>query len=231
MVLSHPTRSLVLPAVVVGGCGVFLASWRMLSGSLLKTSVLAESFNNLADRAGPSWFLWHPLFAIMGTVVLPIPAVILRQYKGYWSKKIHALVFSASLACTIASLYFIFTAKDAKAKPHMTTPHAWAGLVVSLGYVASSFSGIFGLDPDLAVLGKGSELKKKAKWWHTNGGRVWVTGGYWVCFSGWYKFYNKGNDMWAGILVASAASLLTFIDTISSLIDSRIRKAKKAKGL
>jgi hypothetical protein len=227
MVLSHPNRNIVLPLVITGGCGVFIASWRMLSTCLLKTDSLSASIRNLADRAGPSWFMWHPLFAIVGTLLLPVPGVILRKYKGYWSKKIHGYVFATSLLCTFASLYFIFQAKEAKARPHLTTVHAWAGLALSVGYTALAAAGIFGLDPDHAVLQKNTPRERFVKWIHKSGGRVLLVGGYWVCFSGWYKFFNKEGSMYAGALVALTASLLTYIDPIVSEYQRRAEKKLK----
>ena len=202
----------MLASCLIVGAFVFIYSWRTIATSLNGTPNISQSVV-LDDPASAKWFILHPILAIMGTVVLPIPAVILRQYKGYWSKKIHAFFFVLSVACIVASMYFIYTNKEIKNKPHLSSWHSLGGAFVVLGYIALFIVGIVALDPDMACITNENTIKGKLKWFHKSGGRMLLVVGYWVCFSGWYKFYT-GTELILGAVVASVASVLTYMDPI-----------------
>ena len=211
MALPRSVRHVVLSSTLLAIVLMTVASTTTLSATLLgKGQSLRDSFRS--DTSSSLWFILHPLLAIAGTVSLPVPAVLLRKYKGYWSKKIHAYFFIAGVALTIASLYVIYVNKEAKGKWHIQSYHAIAGAVLVLGYIAFCVIGVLALDPDYACI-PSEDLKSTLKWVHKSGGRVLLVAGYWVCFSGWYKFY-QGSDLTTGFLVALMASFLTYVDPI-----------------
>jgi len=174
------------------------------------------------DGTSPKWFILHPLLAIAGTVSIPVPAIILRKYKGYWSKKIHGYFFVLSLVLTGASMYFVYVNKALRRKPHLYSWHALGGALVVVGYLCLFSAGLMALDPDFACIGKTNPLRETLKWVHKSGGRVLLVLGYWVCFSGWYKFYQDGAEMRMGLGVAAAASLLTYIDPLISRVSKGV---------
>ena len=219
MVLSRPARHVVLTLTVLGSIYVSFQAWGLLAVFLHKSPELLSSFS-LSDRTSSHWFILHPLLAILGTVMLPVPAVLLRKYKGYWSKKIHAYVFVVAMLATALSCYVIYAQKEVRGKPHLSSWHAIAGACLGLGYAGIALAGLLALDPDYAIL-HGKRVKATLKWVHKSGGRLLLVGGYLVCFSGWYKFFDAGSELWGGVLVTFTASLLTYLDPLWSRKDSK----------
>ena len=213
MALGRSTRHMLLAAVFL--CAAIGTVWssKLISHHLLGSSDGWSSFSS-NDRSNPAWFLAHPILAIVGSVTLPVPAVILRKYKGYWSKKVHAYFFVIAIVALLGSIYIAFTSKSAKGKDHLVSYHARSGALLFAGYILTAVSGVIALDPDFAFI---SDKTRKTflKWLHKSGGRVLVVFGIWVCFSGWVKFFSSTN-MYVGLLVAIVSSVLTFIDPITS---------------
>jgi len=214
MTLSRTARHFVLAATLLAGFQIAIRSWLTLALHLTKSPYIAASVS-LEDPTSSKWFILHPVLAIIGTLCIPVPGVILRKYKGYWSKKIHALLFGVSMMCVFASMYFVWINKESRGKPHLVSWHAMGGALYTIGFLVLLAVGIVALDPDLACMGKSSSYFSLLKWIHKSGGRVLLVVGYWVCFSGWYRFY-EGADLLIGALVATAASVLTYIDPIMS---------------
>jgi len=212
MALSRTTRHVVLALTVIMAIQIAVESWSMLAQYLTKSPDLAQSFS-FEDQTSSKWFILHPVLAIIGTVCLPVPGVILRKYRGYWSKKIHALFFGLSLFAILGSMYFVWTNKNSRDKPHLSSWHALGGAVYFLGFIALFLVGVVALDPDLAFISKSHSLHRMLKWMHKSGGRMLLVIGYWVCFSGWYKFY-EGQDLLKGFAVAAGATVLTYIDPL-----------------
>jgi hypothetical protein len=211
MAISRVWRHIVLLTIVVLGTIVFHNSSKTISKHLVGNDGGISNFAK-SDPSSPSWFLAHPILAILATVLLPVPAVILRKYKGYWSKKIHAYVFSISLVSLILSLYIAFVHKDARGKNHLVSLHAKAGALLAVSYLVFAIVGLVALDPDFAVISE-KPRKNLLKWIHKSGGRVLLVMGYWICFSGWMKFFD-GPILWAGVAVAVSASFLTYLDPL-----------------
>lgn len=214
MPISREVRHVVLFTSIVAGILTTIFGWRMLAQFLLQSSDISTSVS-LEDRLSPRWFILHPLLSIIGSIALPIPGVILRKYKGYWSKKVHAYVFVLAILATFTGVYVIYVQKDAREKLHLASWHAIAGATICFAYLSVGFVGLAALDPDHAFISKKS-VKGTFKWVHKTGGRLLLVGGYLVCLSGWYKFF-EGEDFLRGVAVVIAASLLTYLDQIVSI--------------
>ena len=212
MVLSHSVRHVLLLITLLLSVLVIVHAWRLLAVSLGHSGDIWSSVS-FTDAFSPGWFILHPLLGILGTLVFPVPAVLLRKYKGYWSKKVHAYVFGLSLLLTSVCVYVIYAQREARGKAHFSSWHAIGGAGLGIGYVILSAVGLVALDPDYAFV---KRMKSTLKWIHKSGGRILLVFGYGVCFSGWYKFFSQGPNMWAGILVGATASLLTYIDPLAS---------------
>jgi len=228
MVISRTARHVVLAATLFAGYHITMTSWSMLALYLTKSPIISESVS-LDDPSSSKWFILHPVLAIIGTICLPVPGVILRKYKGYWSKKIHALFFALSMTALAASLYFVWENKVARGKTHLTSWHALGGAAYTAGFLFLFAVGIMSLDPDLACIGKTNASFSSLKWVHKSGGRLLLVFGYWVCFSGWYKYY-EGADLLLGALVASAASVLTYLDPLLSRLGTDDHEKMKGKS-
>lgn len=209
------TRHILLSIVICFGCLTCYFSSRYVSHHLGDNYDGLMSFSNL-DASSSSWFVAHPILGILGAVVLPVPAVILRKYKGYWSKKIHAYVFAASVLSLIACIYIAFVHKDARGKNHFVSLHAKAGSILAIIYVLLSAVGLLALDPDHALM-MAKSRKTLLKTLHKSGGRYLLVAGYWICFSGWLKFFD-GTVMYMGIAVATVSSFLTFVDPLCDMV-------------
>lgn len=215
MALSRSIRHVVLSGVILLGLVVSVYSSRYVAEALGKSSGVTVNFS-ATDMSAPSWFLAHPVLGILGAVTLPVPAIILRKYKGYWSKKIHAYVLGVSLVVLFGCVYVAYAHKDARGKHHLMSYHAKAGASLVSAYLLFSFMGAAALDPDYAFI---SDKEKKAlfKWVHKTWGRLSLVIGYWICFSGWAKFF-EGSTLYAGAGVAAGASFLTYLDPIVGII-------------
>jgi hypothetical protein len=226
MVLSRNTRHFVLFVSILLGAQIASSSWSMLALYLTKSEDLFASVS-LDDPSSSKWFILHPVLAIIGTVCIPVPGVILRKYKGYWSKKIHALFFTVSMLCIIFSMYIVWVNKESRGKPHLSSWHALGGAAYLVAFLALFLVGVMALDPDLACFSKSNSPYSSLKWIHKSGGRLLLVLGYWICFSGWYKFF-EGSDLALGAVVASVASILTYIDPLVSRFgDANEEKMKR----
>jgi hypothetical protein len=211
MTIRRSLRHIVLASVILLGSLLFVQSSKIIAKHLVGGDDWLSSFSN-SDPSNAAWFVAHPILAIAGSVILPVPAIILRKYKGYWSKKIHAYVFGLSLIALFLSLYIAFVHKDVRGKDHLVSLHAKAGAFLAASYLVLAMVGLLALDPDFArVIDK--TRKTNLKWIHKSGGRELAVVGYWICFSGWVKFFD-GPVLWVGGAVAFVATFLTYLDPL-----------------
>lgn len=220
MALARSTRHFVLSAVILLGVLLSLYSSRYIADFLGKPTGNAVTFSS-TDVSSSAWFLAHPVLGILGAVTLPVPAIILRKYKGYWSKKIHAYLLGASVLALLACCYVVFVHKDARGKHHLVSYHAKAGAALILAYIAFSVVGVIALDPDYAFI-TDKDRKAVLKRIHKTWGRVSLVIGYWICFSGWAKFF-EGSILYSGAAVVTVASFLTYLDP---LVDKFLPESK-----
>lgn len=214
MALSKPFRHVVLALTILGGIVLTVFGSRKIAFHLIGNEDAINGFS-ASDKSSSSWFLAHPILALIGTVTLPVPAVILRKYKGYWSKKIHAYVFLVAVLAILGAVGVVIANKAARNKNHFVTVHGVSGLILAIAYISLTAIGVVSLDPDYACLQ--GNAKNILKWIHKSGGRLLLVAGYWICFSGWYKWF-QGAELAAAAVVASLATLLTYIDPIASSI-------------
>jgi hypothetical protein len=222
MHLSTQGRHIVLVFVTLIGFAVVVASSVLLSRKLSDSSLPNASFP-VGDPSSKSWFLAHPVLAIVGAVVLPVPGIILRKYKGYWSKKIHAIILTLALLILLMSLFFVYAHKQAKQKEHFVSIHAKSGALLLVLYLFFCVIGLIALDPDWAFISR-KEIKTVMKRIHKSLGRITLVFGYWICFSGWLKFY-QGGIMYAGLGIALVASALTYLDPLMEAVDFKGKNA------
>ena len=206
----HPSRlSILLFVTILASLVLIVSAWKKLAIFLLSSDEISNGIV-FSDKTSSGWFLAHPVLAITGTVCLPVPGVLVRKYKGYWSKKVHAFIFGAAILCITLSVYVIYTSKEAKNRPHVTSNHGLMGYGLMIAYVGMSIIGILTLDPDMSLISSIS-LKAWFKWVHATGGRNLIVIGFWICYSGWYKFFS-GTDLLYGVVVAVIASLFTVLN-------------------
>lgn len=201
--------------VTLMGFLLTIESSKLLSQYLIGSDQGITAFSP-EKRSEPAWFLAHPILSILGSITIPVPAVIIRKYKGYWSKKIHAYMFGASIIALALGTYVVFASKISRGKAHLNSLHSQAAAVLIILYAAVAIVGIISLDPDFAFI---SDKVRKTilKWMHKSGGRILVVLGFWVCFSGWAKFFD-GPAFYGGIMVACIASLLVYVDPLVNLL-------------
>jgi hypothetical protein len=218
MIQSKILRTVIL-LVTIGWTVVYsIYGWRELCSVLIGHKSIRRSVS-FTDLSAPEWFMLHPLLAILGTVALPVPGIILRKYKGYWSKKIHALFMTVSSLAVFLSVYVVFVNRSVREKPHLASTHAWYGATIFAGYILFTLSGFYGLDPDWASV-KDEKLKKTIKWIHKSGGRIFAVIGYWVCLTGWQKLFHRDEaKMRLAFVVVITASVLTILDPIVGLFN------------
>lgn len=198
----------VVAATLVVSILIVYFSGKQLAMFLLGTGDVFGSLD-FSDKTSPGWFLAHPLLAILGTVAIPVPGLLVRKFKGYWSKKVHAFLFSVAVSALLASLFIIYGSKEAKNKPHLQSYHGILGAILTLGYVAMAMIGSMALDPDTAFI-REKRIRSWFKWIHMSGGRILLVSGYWICLTGWYKFF-PGAESIVGVIVAVFATFLTFL--------------------
>lgn len=215
MAISRQGRHILLSLVILLGLLLTIESSKLLSQYLLGSNQGLIAFS-AESKSEPAWFLAHPVLSILGSVTIPVPAVILRKYKGYWSKKIHAYMFGLSIIAITMGIYVVFTSKRSRGKSHLASLHAQAAAVLVILYAVVAIIGVIALDPDYAFI---SDRVRKTllKWIHKTGGRILVILGVWVCFSGWAKFFD-GATLYGGAAIAAIASLLTYVDPLVSRV-------------
>ena len=212
MEITKPLRSIILTLVIIWTIFFCYRGWNeLLSVMGVTERDIWESISTL-DHSSKAWFIIHPLLAILGTVALPVPAVILRRYKGYWSKKIHAYFFIVATSSVCLSMYVIYVHKNAKGKQHFQTSHSLYGATLLAAYLLFSLVGSVALDPDWSLISNETVIDYM-KWGHKFAGRIFIAVGFWVCLSGWkYKFEKDEKNMWNATVVVSLATFLVFMD-------------------
>lgn len=226
MEFSKSLRSVVLALVIIWTIFFCRLGWiELLSVMGVTEADIWQSVTTL-DHSTKAWFTVHPILAILGTVALPVPAVILRRYKGYWSKKIHAYFFIVATTSVFLSTYVIYVHKNAKGKSHFQTSHSLYGITLVVAYSLFSLAGSVALDPDWSLI-SGEKLVDYIKWGHKTIGRIFIVAGFWVCLSGWkYKFEKDEKNMWNATFVVSLASFLVFMDKIIEFLGGAKKKDK-----
>jgi hypothetical protein len=139
-----------------------------------------------------------------------VPGIILRKYKGYWSKRIHSIVFTLAIGLLIAAIWVAYSHKTLKDKPHFRSYHGIGGLILLSLYIGQGLGGLLALDPDLSIAAM-KNMKKLIKKFHKSGGKLVTIFGILVILSGWWKFFPYHP---AGVAAAVTASLLVFLDTL-----------------
>lgn len=208
MEIHRNNLAYVVAATLVVSILIVLVAWKLLGTFLLGTGEIFGSLD-FSDKTSSGWFLAHPLLAILGTVALPVPGLLVRKFKGYWSKKVHAFLFSSAVSALLASLFIIYASKEAKNKPHLQSYHGIFGALLTLGYVGMAMIGSMALDPDTSFI-REKHIRSWMKWIHKSGGRILLVAGYWICLTGWYKFF-PGAESIVGAMVAGLATFLTFL--------------------
>ena len=225
MALSALGRSVLMLLTVAWSVAYCFFGWTELSSVLIGHKTIRRSVS-LTDFSANEWFILHPLLAVLGTVALPVPGIILRSYKGYWSKKYHAILLGLSTLAVFLSVYVVFVNRSVRGKSHISSLHSFFGLMLFLGYVLFTLVGVFAMDPDWAWLDQSSPLRAQLKSVHKVWGRPLLVVGYLVCLSGWYKFFRHDFvQMQNAIVVVAVAIVLTYLDVIIGLIDEWKTKA------
>jgi hypothetical protein len=97
-------------------------------------------------------------------------AILFKKVGGYQNTKLHGYLYSASMAIAIFGWYVIYTNKEMKGKPHITTLHAKLGIAALIGYTALAVVGGVFLHPDWGVL----RLNQTIRYAHKMGGRLFT---------------------------------------------------------
>ena len=77
MAISTVVRHFVLGLTIVGGILATVLGSRKVAAHLVGHEDAINGFS-AEDKGSSAWFLAHPILAIIGTVAMPVPAVILR---------------------------------------------------------------------------------------------------------------------------------------------------------
>lgn len=225
MALSSLGRSVLILLTIAWSVAYCFYGWTALSSVLIGHRTIRRSVS-LTDFSANEWFILHPLLAVLGTVALPVPGIILRRYKGYWSNKFHAIFLGLSTLAVFLSVYVVFVNRSVRGKSHISSLHSFFGLMLFLGYILFTLVGVFAMDPDWAWLNHSSPLRAQLKAVHKVWGRPLLVMGYLVCLSGWYKFFQHNSEqMQNAVVVVVVAIVLTYIDMIIALIEEWRTKA------
>lgn len=110
------------------------------------------------------WFSWHPLSMVIGFVTLSGNAILLKKIGGYDNTKMHGnLMFLASVLAGFG-WYVIYSIKEMKNKPHLTSIHGKLGAVALLGYTGLVMVGALALNPDFGIMKTNKLVRLVHKW-------------------------------------------------------------------
>lgn len=103
--------------------------------------------------AGAGWrfFSWHPFLMTTGMVGLLGMAIATKKRKGYANTKLHAMMAMAGNTLILAGLYVIYSNKESMERPHITTKHATAGIIVIVMCLTLGMVGTVFLHPDFGI--------------------------------------------------------------------------------
>jgi len=104
----------------------------------------------------------------IGMIALPGIATVTKKKGGYVNTKIHGILSWLGIFCTLGGYYVIYQNKEMNGAPHLTTPHAWAGIFVMGNMCMFGTVGGVLLHPDFGMA-KTNQTYRLA---HKLGGRV-----------------------------------------------------------
>ena len=156
--------------------------YRATLASLLSYAALGGYYGGTrpAGAGFRSPFSYHPLLMMVGFVGLMGSAHLTKKLGGYANTKIHAGLATAGLAIAFGGLYAIYLQKEALGKDHVTSYHAWAGMVALVGTSMPALAGALLLHPDYGL----DRTNKLYRFGHKVAGRLFTAVGWASCVAG-----------------------------------------------
>jgi hypothetical protein len=157
-----------------------------MSASLLLTVALA---------AGAAWgalsileeyqslFARHVLGVTACVVLSSVGTALARARIVAGSRTVHAVVNGAAVAALLFGIYQIYQSKEAKAKPHLSTLHAYMGVATAAITLGASMGGSGGYN-NISLPGVGPLIKVHRKFGPIAGAALVITftSGFWKDF-------------------------------------------------
>lgn len=122
-------------------------TYEVLKWPVLAYSVLSAGY--MLWIKGPSvWFSWHPFSMVIAFILLAINATLIKKLGGAVNTRMHGQLMIASFLIGLFGYYVIYTNKEMKGKPHLTSWHGKLGATVMIGYGLVGLFGGVALHPD-----------------------------------------------------------------------------------
>ena len=123
----------------------------------LSTYILAVlAYHGKLNVFGESWFPWHPLCMVTAFLATPVAAIVYKSPKfgggGKENAIMHGNLMSGAALIGVAGWYVEHLSKEAAGKAHITSYHAWSGLVCLFFFVTGSIGSYIALNPDTGSL-------------------------------------------------------------------------------
>lgn len=150
------------------------------------------------------FFSWHPFLMTCGMITIPGIAAVTKKLGGYANTKTHALLGWLSILMSGAGLYVIYQNKESMGKAHLTTVHAWSGVLVFVNMVAVGLVGSIFLHPDFGL----RKTDKLIRFAHKTFSRLVVIAGWATACYGFYQLLPPSDLV---KLIIFAAPLVCFV--------------------
>lgn len=120
-------------------------------------------------------------------------SVLYKKVGGADNTRFHGYLMGAATALGAFAGYVIYSNKEMKAKPHLTTYHGKIGAAVLLGFLGLAIVGYFALSPDWGAL----RTNKQLRFVHKYTGKVLI-------LLSWVAMMLHINSMYAHSVVIQA---------------------------
>jgi hypothetical protein len=122
------------------------------------------------------YFSWHPFLMTCGMVGFAGIGAVTKKLGGYTATKIHGVLSSGSVFCSMAGIYCIYQNKEMNGYSHLKTPHSWMGAGIAISLFGLMLVGGIVLHPDFGF----DKTNKDIRFAHKMGARItlifaWIT--------------------------------------------------------
>lgn len=163
------------------------------------TIIVGRMVSTQPQGAKWSFFSWHPFLMVTGFVGLMGIGAVTKKLGGYSNTKLHGILASLGLMSALGGLYVIWKNKELHGKEHITTLHAWMGIVTIVSAFGPSIVGAVFLHPDFGIDKTNQQFRFAHKWF----GRLVISSAY---ITGYLGLRHMTSDIW--VLLTYAVPLL-----------------------
>ena len=136
-------------------------------------------------------FSWHPLLMMVGLIGCAGIGAMTKKLGGYSNTKNHGMIANFGAILALGGLYAIYHNKNLYERPHFTTYHGQAGILLILSAVGAGMVGGVFLHPDFGI----DKTNKTIRFAHKTFSRIVLVSCWMTAFMGMYTMTQDTMEL------------------------------------